>query len=95
MAGQSLPRDGKSCLLRSFLFLLKIGFLSHNFGFRYAEKPIKGSEDVDFRLVSKNMSQKSLVGAHGQIKSAKYLKTPPLVTSPTKNSKPKSENFFE
>jgi len=35
-------------------------FLIHNFGYRYARKPFKGSNDADFCLVSeKNLSQKN------------------------------------
>jgi len=47
----------------TFLFLSRIGFLSHNFGYRYARRLNKGSKDADFSLVSKkNLSQKWLVG---------------------------------
>ena len=38
VAGQSLAWEGQSYF---FLFLSKIGFLSHNFGSNYARKPIK------------------------------------------------------
>jgi len=35
-------------------------FFIRSFGYRYARKPFKGSEDVDFCLVSeKNLSQKN------------------------------------
>ena len=35
-------------------------FFIHNFGYRYARKPFKGSKDVDFCLVSENnLSQKN------------------------------------
>ena len=37
----------------SFLFLSKIGFLSHSFVSRYDRKPIKNSKDADFSPVSK------------------------------------------
>ena len=36
------------------------GFLTHNFGYRYASKSIKGSTDADVDLVFKNtLSQKN------------------------------------
>ena len=36
----------------------KTGFLTHNFGYRYASKSIKGSIDADFDLVfNKTLSQ--------------------------------------
>jgi len=35
-------------------------FFIHNFGYRYARKPFKGSKDTDFFLVSeKNLSPKN------------------------------------
>jgi len=36
-----------------------------------------------------------LVGAQGKVNPAKKAKTPPLVTSPTENPKPKIEKIFE
>jgi len=37
----------------------KTGFLTHNFGYRYASKSINGSMDADFDLVfNKTLSQK-------------------------------------
>jgi len=36
----------------TFLILSKIVFLSDNFGYRYARKPLKGSKDADFSLIS-------------------------------------------
>jgi len=35
-----------------------LGFLSHNFGFKNATKPIMGSKDSDYSLVSKKMMQR-------------------------------------
>jgi len=44
----------------TFSILPKIGFFSHNFGYRYASKSIKGSTDADFGLVfMKTLSQKN------------------------------------
>jgi len=57
-----------------FKFLSEIRFLTHNFGYRHARKPIKGSNGADFSLVFKNvLSQKiaGWVGAQGLIKLAK------------------------
>jgi len=42
---------------------------SHNFGSRYARKPIKGSEDSDHSLVSKKILAR-WVCAHVQVNSA-------------------------
>jgi len=57
------PEVGNDTFCVTFLFLSKIGFLSHNFGFRYARKPIKGSKDADFSLVSKKtLAKKWLAG---------------------------------
>jgi len=73
-------------------------FLSNNFGYRYARKPFKGSKDADFGLVSeKNLSQKngSMGWGPGPGKDGqKNAKTPPLVTFPPGNAKPKSKKFF-
>ena len=73
-------------------------FLWHNFGSRYARKPIKGSKDSDDSLASKqNLSQK--FGSFdwrpwpGKV-GHKSAKTPPLVTSPQENPKLKTEIFF-
>jgi len=69
-------------------FLSQIGFLCHNFGYRYARQPIKGLKDLDFSLVSnKNISQKIArwVGAQDQIKLAKNLKTLLFLIFPTEN----------
>jgi len=73
-------------------------FLCHNFGSRYDRKPIKGSKDSDDRLLSnKHLSQKNgslawcLWPGNGGHKNAK---TPPLVTSPQENPKPKTEYFI-
>ena len=76
---------------------VEIGFLSHNFGSKYAIKPIKDSKGADFSLVSKRHEAKNgcWVDAQGQIKLAKNLKTSPLMTSPSDNSKRKSENLFK
>jgi len=35
------------------------------------------------------------VGAQGRMKLAKKRKTPPLMTSPIENPKPKSKTFFQ
>jgi len=47
-------------------------FLSHNFGSRYANKPIKGSKDSDDSLDSKKIKAKMAcwVGTQGQVNSA-------------------------
>ena len=46
--------------LKSFELGQKNGFLTHNFGYRYARKSIQGSIDADFDLVfNKTLSQTS------------------------------------
>jgi len=54
--------------------LSKTGFLSHNFGSRYAGKSVKGSKDADFSL-SQKIAQ--CFGAQGQVNSAKNALTSP------------------
>ena len=74
----------------------KTGFLTRNFGYRYASKSIQGSIDPDFDLVlNKTLSQKngSMGWGPGPAKVAKISKTCLLcdVTSrnpPTENEKP-------
>jgi len=73
-------------------------FLSHNFGYRYARNPIKGSKVTDFSQVLKqNLGKKMAcwVGAQGQIKVAKNSKTSPLLMSTTENPKHKIEKFVQ
>jgi len=73
-------------------------FLWHNFGSRYARKPIKGSKDSYDSLVSiTDLNEKigSLDWRLGPSKVGhKNAKTPPLVTSPQENPKPKTETVF-
>ena len=81
----------------TFLFSSKIGFLRHNFGYRYVSKPIKGLKDVDFSLVSKrNLSEKNgLFGWRpGPDKVGPKSKTLSLLMSPTENPKPKTKKFI-
>ena len=77
-------------------------FLCHNFSPRYARKPIKGSKDSDDSLVSKNKFEPKnwliglapRAGVLGKV-GHNNAKTPPLVTSPQENPKPKTEIFFQ
>jgi len=73
-------------------------FLWHNFVSRYARKPIKGSKDSDNSLLSKrNLIEKiaSLDWCPGPRKVGQKTKmTPPLVSSPPENPKPKTKTFF-
>jgi len=75
-----------------------ICFFIHNFGYRYARKPFKGSKDADFCPVSKqNLSQKngSIGLGPGPGKGGqKNAKTPPLVTSPQQTPNQNQKNFF-
>jgi len=55
-----------------------MGFLSHNFGSRYASKPIKDSKDTDYSPFSKKSWAKKMafwVSTQGQIYLAKKAKT--------------------
>jgi len=75
----------------------RICFLSHNFGTKNVRKPIKGSKDSDYSLVSKqNLSQKTgLLGwspGPGNL-GQKMCKPMPIVTSPTKTQHPKLSNL--
>jgi len=81
----------------TFLFLAKFGFLSHNLGFKYARKPIKGSKDADFSLVSKTNLEPKMgcwIGAQGQAKLAKKSKTPRFWRHSQRTPNPKLKNNF-
>jgi len=56
-------------------------FFIHNFGYRYARKPFKGSKDADFGLGSeKKLEPKEWVkwvGSQGQMKVAKKTQKHP------------------
>jgi len=84
---------------KMFLFFSpKFYFFSCNFWTRYARKPIEGSKDSDYSLVSTNdFSQKLAlaVGAQGPMTLAKLPKHTPLMTSPTKHPNLKFSNFFQ
>jgi len=70
-------------------------FFIHYFGYAYARKPLKGSKDADFCLVSeKNLSQRNGSIGWGPGKGVqKNAKTPPLVMFPPANAKPKTNIF--
>jgi len=58
MAGQICPERANCAFSEKFWIRRKTGFLTHNFGYRYASKSIKGSVDADFDLVfNKTLSQ--------------------------------------
>jgi len=73
-------------------------FFIHNFGYRYARKPFKGSKDADFCLVSeKKLSQKngSIGWGPGPGKAGqKKAKTPPLVTCPQQTPNQRQTKLF-
>jgi len=58
MAGQILPERANHTFFVTFSVLTKIRFLSYDFGSRYARKLLKGSNNVDFGLVSKKQETK-------------------------------------
>jgi len=57
------PEREKYAFFETFLILPKTGFLTHNFGYRYASRSIKGSIDADFGLVFK----KTLIQKNGSV----------------------------
>jgi len=69
-------------------------FLTHNFGYRYASKLIKGSIDADVDLVfNKTLSQKN--GSMGWGPGpAKISKTCPLCDVTSRNPHRKRKTFF-
>jgi len=77
--------------------LSKTGFLSHDVGYRYASKSIKGSLDVDFGLIFKTtLSQKMAqwVGAQSQVNLAKNAKTCPHCDVTSKKPISKAKKIF-
>jgi len=94
MAGQSLPWKGKLCLFWKVWIRPKTGFLTHNFGYRYASKSIHGSTDAEFDLVfDKTLSQKS--GSMGWGPGlAKISKTCLLCDVTSKNPPTENEKRF-
>ena len=71
-------------------------FLTHNFGYRYASKSMKGSIDADFDLVfNKTLSQKSNgLGPRASQRCVKFPKNAFFVTSPPEIPPPKSKIVF-
>ena len=60
MVGQICPERANYAFSEKFWIRPKTGFLTHNFGYRYASKSIQGSIDKVFDLVfNKTLSQKS------------------------------------
>ena len=73
-------------------------FLTHNFGYRYASKSMKGSIDADFDLVfNKTLSQKSGSMGWGPGPAKRWPKFPKhafFVTSPPEIPPPKTKIVF-
>jgi len=83
--------------LKSFQLGQKLGFLAHNFGYRYANKSIKGSIDADFDLVfNKSLSQKNgLMGWDpGPAKGGQNFKNTPTCGVPPSEPPIESEKRF-
>jgi len=79
-------------------FLLKFWFWSHNFRSRNANEPIKGSNDMNYSLVSnKTLSQKTghWFDSQGLMTSTKMCEPTPIMTSPTKKTKPNLSTFWK
>jgi len=75
-------------------FFHQFSFLIHNFGSRYARKPIKGSKDSDDSLISKKKHERKNWPLDWHLRPGKVGQPPPLVTPPQEKPKPKTENFF-
>jgi len=72
-------------------------FFSHNSGSRYARKSIKGCDDADDSLVSKNKLDPKMarwVGAQGQVKLAKKAKTCPHCDVTYRKPQTQIKKFF-
>ena len=73
-------------------------FFVHNFGYKYARKPFKGSKDAEFGLVSKKTWAKIMgqwVGVQGKVKAAKKKqKHPHLWRSPKRTPNRKRKTFL-
>ena len=77
--------------------IFEITQISHNSGSRCARKSIEGSKDADYSLISKkSLSQKIIcwVGAQGQVKLAKNVKTSSDYDVTHTKPKPESKKFF-
>jgi len=54
------PERANYAFSEKFLITPKTGYLTHNFGYRYASMSIQGSSDMEFHVVfNKTLSQKS------------------------------------
>ena len=76
--------------------LSRMGFLSHNFGSRYASKPIKDSKDMDCNLVSKkSWAKKWLIELDHRARytSPKRWKHAPLWHHPQRTPNQKQKKF--
>ena len=80
-------------------FLPNFWFLSHNFCSKYVRKSINGSKFSDNSQVSKKNFEPKIacwVCAKGKVTSVRKARKPsPIMTSPTRMSKPKSKNFLK
>jgi len=76
------PERANYAFSERFVIFPKTGFLSHNFGYRYASKSIKDSFDADFDLVyNTNLSQKneSMGWVTGPTKSGQHFQNMPFL----------------
>jgi len=85
--------------LKSFEFCPKLG-LTHNVGYKYASKSLKGSIDADFdpvfnKILSKRMGQwVNGLGPRAGQRWPKFAKHAFFVTSPPEIPPPKTKNVF-
>jgi len=70
-------------------------FMIHNFGCRYARKPIKGNKDLDDGLVSKTSMSEKIGLLDWHLRQGKVGQPPHTCGAPQENPKPKTEIFFQ
>jgi len=72
-------------------------FFVHNFGYRYARKPFKGSKDADFGLVSKTIliqNDGPMGWGTGPGKGGQKKQNTPTCGGPPREPQTENEKFF-
>jgi len=91
------PGRANHAFTEKFWIRPNAGFLTHNFGHRYASKSIKGPIDTDFDLVyKKTLSQKSgsMGWGPGPAKRRQNFQNMPSLWRHHQKAPTESENFF-
>jgi len=90
------PERANYAFSEKFWIRPKTGFLTYNFGHKYASKSFKGSIDADFNLVfEQNVEPKqwvNVLGPRAGQRWPKFLKHAFFVTSPSEIPPPKTKN---